>query len=66
MANNEQNTEQNTKIQIAARVDPSVFDAIETIAAKDERTISNTIERLLKESPKISEMLETEAAGAGA
>ncbi len=66
MANTEQNNEQDTKIQIGSRVDPKVFAAIESIATKDERTLSNTIERLLKQSPPVQELLEAETAGVGA
>ena len=62
-----ENTEQeNNKIAIAARVEPAVFNAIERLAKADERTLSFMIERLLKQSPPIQQMLEGETAGAQA
>ena len=61
MANHEQTTEQTVKTQIAAKVDPSIFEAVEKIARDDERTVSNTIERLLRSHPQIEPLLE--AAG---
>lgn len=62
MVTTEQNTEQNTKAQLAARVDQQIYNAVERIASDDERTISNTVERLLKTSPQVQEMMEREAA----
>lgn len=58
--------EQNTKIQLATRVDPNVSAAVEKIATDDERTVSNTIERLLKTHPRVEPILEAETAGVGA
>ena len=59
-------TEQNTnKVQIAAKVDPEIFDAVSRLATEDERSMSNMIERLLKRSPQVAAMLETEPAAAG-
>jgi hypothetical protein len=56
-----ENTENDTKkIQIGTRVDPAIAAAIEDIAKADERSISNTIERLLKQSPPIQERLAAE------
>lgn len=53
-----ENTEPNTKQQIAARVDADVYAAIDGIAKDEERTLSNTIERLLKQSPQVAERLQ--------
>jgi hypothetical protein len=61
-----ESTEQNTKVQLATRVDPNVSAAIEKIVAEEERTISNTIERLLKTHPRVQEILEAEGATSAA
>lgn len=47
-----------TKSPLATRVDPQIFGAVEHIANTEERTISNTIERLLKTHPRVQEILE--------
>jgi len=58
-----ENTEPNTnRIQLAAKIDPAVHAAVEQLAAEDERTISNMVERLLKQSPPVKEILEAKAA----
>lgn len=65
MANDQQETEQNTnKQQIGAKVDPAIKAVITEIAAEEERTESQVIERALRASPLIVERLE--AAGATA
>ena len=67
MANTDQNTEQNgNKVQLGARVDPAIFAAIEKLAADDERSVSNTVERLLKSHQQVAEILKSQAAGAAA
>ena len=66
MENTETNNEQITKTQIGARVDPAVFAAIEKIANEEERTISNTVERLLRNSPRVQEIMEPATAGVSA
>lgn len=59
-----ENTEQtNNKIQIGAKVDPAISEAVEFLAKSDERSISNTIERLLRSHPQVQEILESEPAG---
>jgi hypothetical protein len=56
-------TEQNTnKVPMGTRVDPNIAAAIEQIVAEEERTVSNTIERLLKTHPRVQEVLEAESA----
>ena len=62
-----ENTETSTnKVQIAAKVDPELFDVVSRLATEDERSMSNMIERLLKRSPQVAAMLETEPATAAA
>lgn len=58
----EQTENETNRVQIGARIDPAIFAAIEDIAKVEERSISNTIERLLKQSPPIVERLAAEAA----
>lgn len=61
-----ENSEQNTnKVQMGTRLDPEIAAAVEKIVAEEERTVSNTIERLLKSHPRVQEILE-ESAGASA
>jgi hypothetical protein len=60
-------TEQkDTKVQLATRVDPNVSAAIEKIVAEEERTVSNTIERLLKTHPRVQEIIEANSVKASA
>jgi hypothetical protein len=62
-----ENTEQTqTKIQVAAKIDPAVFALVERLRAEEDRNLSNMIERLLKTHPRIQPSLEAETAGAGA
>lgn len=65
MENTEQVTEQTTKVPMGTRLDPEIAAAVEKIVAEEERTVSNTIERLLKSHPRVQEILE-ESAGASA
>ena len=63
MATTEQNEEQNTnRIQVVAKIQPAIFEAVERLAREDERSLSNMIERLLKQSPQVKEILESESA----
>lgn len=55
--------EQLNRVTVAAKVDPAILAAIETLAREEERTVSNTIERLLKESPRVAEILTSQALG---
>ncbi len=59
MENNEPTT---NKIPIAAKIDPTLFTVIEQMARDDDRSISNMVERLLKASPQVAEVLEAETA----
>lgn len=61
MADTEQNT---NKIPAGTNLDPRVHAAITKIATDDDRSISNTIERLLKKAPEVQEILESETAAA--
>jgi len=59
-------TETNTnKVQIAAKVDPELFDIVSRLAAEDERSMSNMIERLLKRSPQVQELMEPATVAVG-
>ena len=61
-----ENTETNTnKVQLAAKVDPELFETISRLAAEDERSISNMVERLLKRSPQVQEIMEPATAAVG-
>jgi len=60
MANEENN--ENNKVQVGLRMDAELFGAISSVAAREERTVSNTIFWLLKQTPQIQEMLEAETA----
>lgn len=47
-----------TKVPIAAKVAPELRKAIERIAEDDDRSVSNVIERVLKQSPDIQAHLD--------
>lgn len=64
MENTEQND--NNKVQIGTKVAPDIFSIVKEIAVLEDRSISNTVERLLKTHPRIQPLLEAETAGAGA
>lgn len=64
MANDKTNNE-NEKLPMQTRVDPSLYNVILNFADTEERSLSNTIERLLRTHPRIQPILE-EAAAAGA
>lgn len=60
------NTKPNNKVPLAARVDNSLFMAVEQIAKDEERTVSKVVERLLRTHPRIQPILEAETAEATA
>jgi hypothetical protein len=60
-----ENTESNNnKMPVTAKVDPAVYAAVERLAREDDRSVSNMVERLLKQSPLVSEILNAESAEA--
>lgn len=61
----ETNNENTIRVQVGANLDPVVYDAVKGIAEDEDRSVSRTIERLLKTHPRVQPMLETEAAAAG-
>ena len=63
MANEEQNNT-TIKVPVSAKFDPDVFGAVSKLAVADDRSLSNMIERLLKESPRVQELLESATAAA--
>lgn len=60
MANTEQNE---AKIPAGTNLEPAVHKIVTKLAAEDDRSISNTIERLLKQSPAVAELLEAVPSG---
>ena len=60
MPNDEQDN--TNKVPISAKLDPNVFAAVSRLAVDDDRSLSNMIERLLKRSPEVAELLEAEVA----
>ena len=62
MATTETTEQSTTKIQIGAKIDPAVYAAIGQLATEEERSFSNMVERLLKQSPQLKEILEAEVA----
>jgi predicted transcriptional regulator len=48
-----ENTEQITKETVTAKIAPPIKQAVEKLAASDDRTISYMVERLLKEHPLV-------------
>jgi predicted transcriptional regulator len=57
-----ENTEQIYKVPLSAKVDPAVRAAVEELARKDDRPVSNMIERLLKLNPDVQAQM-AEIAG---
>lgn len=59
-------TEQKTtKKFVGASLDPDVHAAVEKIRTEEDRTMSNTIERLLKTHPRVEPiLLEAETVAA--
>lgn len=47
--------EQKTKQPLTVKVDPTIKIAIENLARNDDRSVSNTIERILKTSSIVQE-----------
>lgn len=67
MATTGQTTEQQVrekKVQIGANVDPAIQQILADFAEADDRTVSNTVERLLKTHPRVQPLLEAEPAAA--
>ncbi len=59
MENTEPNTEQNTnKMLVSSKVDPAIYSAISYIAREEDRSVSNVVERLVKQHPRVIELLE--------
>ncbi|HKX84587.1 MAG TPA: hypothetical protein VJL58_10245 [Pyrinomonadaceae bacterium] len=64
MEKDEQNEQ--GKVQVGLRMESDLFDVITNLAAKEDRTVSNMIHRLLKQNPQVQEAFVAETAGAGA
>lgn len=62
----EEQEQKTTKVAVGANIDPAIHNAVVQFAMDDDRSISNTIERLLKTHPRVQPMLETEPATTGA
>lgn len=58
------NEPQNTKVSLSMRMDPALFSAVSDLAVAEDRSLSNMIERLLKLTPQIQEIIGTEPATA--
>ena len=63
MANTENNGNTN-KVQIGVKVDPDLHAVITQLAAEDDRSLSNMVERLVKQHPQVQELLEQQQAAA--
>lgn len=61
---NEKDTTDNEKIPMQTRVDSSLHKAVSNIAVADDRSLSNTIERLLKSHPQVRPLLALDNAEA--
>ncbi len=64
MANTDSNEDNRNRIQTGMRLDPAIYEVVERLAREEERSISNMIERLLKQSPQVKEILESTAIAA--
>lgn len=43
-------------------MDADLFSVISDLAVKEDRTVSNMVQRLLRQSPPVQEVLEAESA----
>ncbi len=62
----EDNNNENTKVSVGLRLDGELYGAILTVANMEDRSVANTITRMLKQTPQIQDILEAEPATAGA
>ena len=53
-----ENTDRQNKITVGAKIAPVVRQAVENLAMADDRSVSQMIELLLKDSPKVREEIE--------
>lgn len=60
--NNETN-EQGT-VSVTIRMDATVHEAVKQVADSEDRSLTKQIERILKQSPEISQRLQGVGAGA--
>lgn len=58
---NNENNEANT-VSVTIRMDAEIHKAVKSVADSEDRSLTKQIERLLKASPQVAEMLETETA----
>jgi len=61
----EEQEQKTTKVPVGANIDPAIAAVITTFATEDERSVSNTIERLLKTHPRVQEIMEPATAAVG-
>lgn len=58
---NDQNT-----VSVTIRMDAPIHKAVKQIADAEDRSLTKQIERILKTSPEVQQILESETAGARA
>lgn len=60
-----ENTEQkSSRVQVGANLDPTIFREVSRIAIEEDRSVSNTINQLLKTHPRIAAEIGAETAEA--
>ena len=60
----ETNNENTIRVQVGANLDPVVYDAVKRIAEDEDRSVSRTIERLLKTHARVQPMIEPDSTAA--
>ena len=60
---NEKDTTETTRIPMQTRVEPALHSAVQALATAADRSLSNTIERLLKTHPLVKPLMEPNEAG---
>lgn len=65
MDNTEQTNGQ-SKLQITAKIDATLYAVIDQFRVEEDRNFSNMIERLLKTHPRIQQQLEAETQAVNA
>jgi hypothetical protein len=60
-----ENNDTNT-VSVTIRMDQAIHRAVKHVADAEDRSLTKQIERFIKQSPEVAELLEGETAGATA
>lgn len=57
---------QDKKVSLSLRMEPNIFGAVSKLAVAEDRSLTNMVERLLKQSPEVKAIIDGETAEAAA